>query len=98
MRAVDMSTYLQWIIDAWDALPTELIVNSFKNCGITGEFDGSDDDKITCFKPTGNIPNEVSELQNARFNREVTELVEGLDLNEDENNGYISENDAVNHE
>jgi hypothetical protein len=50
MRAPSMYVYLQWIVDAWDRLPKELIVKFFKGCGLRNALDGSDDDKIHCFK------------------------------------------------
>lgn len=94
MRAVDMVTYLQWIADAWQNLSTELIVDSFKACGI-GALDGSDDNKIACFKQNSSIPNGHIALQEARNHFKITELVEELDLMEDKNNGYESENDEI---
>jgi len=41
---------LQWILEAWDALPTDAIKRSFKSCALNLPVDGSDDDIIHCFK------------------------------------------------
>ncbi|CAG8662651.1 24015_t:CDS:2 [Cetraspora pellucida] len=32
----------QWIIDAWEDIPAELVKNSFKKCGISNKLDGSE--------------------------------------------------------
>uniref|UniRef100_A0A915DXZ7 Uncharacterized protein n=1 Tax=Ditylenchus dipsaci TaxID=166011 RepID=A0A915DXZ7_9BILA len=44
------SVYLQSTFEACDSLLKELITESFKSCGITNFTDGSEDDKIHCFK------------------------------------------------
>ncbi len=51
-ESVPISIYLQWIIDSWESLPEELIINSFKSCGITNVIDESENDLIHCFKET----------------------------------------------
>jgi len=94
--APPMEVYLQWIVDAWNKLPKDLIIKSFKNCGLTIELDGSEDDQIHCFKSDGQIPNGQELLRQARIlererEREVVELLEEFDLAEDENNGYESD-------
>ena len=32
-----------WIMEAWNEIPTEMIVTSFKKCGITDTLDNLDD-------------------------------------------------------
>ncbi|MCP4473195.1 MAG: hypothetical protein GY821_01185 [Gammaproteobacteria bacterium] len=39
-----------------ESLSLELIKASFKYCGISNAIDGSEDDDIHCFKPTGPCP------------------------------------------
>src|SRR4051812_40493855 len=34
LKGPPMEVYLQWIVDAWKGLPSKLIVESFKSCGI----------------------------------------------------------------
>lgn len=58
-----MMVYLQWVCDAWDQLPTDLIKGSFKACGITNAVDGSEDNLIHCFKPHGPIPEGLALLK-----------------------------------
>ena len=46
MRAVDYDTLVGWIVDAWKDITPEIIVRSFKTCGITVGLDGSDVDRV----------------------------------------------------
>jgi len=34
----------KWILEAWAEIPKEMIVKSFKKCGISNAMDGSEDD------------------------------------------------------
>ena len=56
LRAPTVETYLQWVVDAWNSLSSELIKNSFKTCGISNAIDGSEDHLIHVFKPDGSCP------------------------------------------
>ena len=44
VRKTTLSTICSWIIEAWDKIPEEMIVKSFKKCCITNALDGSEDD------------------------------------------------------
>ena len=46
MKKVELDTICQWILDVWEALPTDLIVRLFKKCGITNDMDGTEDDLL----------------------------------------------------
>lgn len=92
--APPMEVYLQWIVNAWEALPKELIIKSFKNCALTTALDGSEDDQIHCFKPDGPIPDGLELLQQARLEEhdwEIVQFWDEVDLAEDMNNGYESD-------
>uniref|UniRef100_A0A914NL75 DDE-1 domain-containing protein n=3 Tax=Meloidogyne TaxID=189290 RepID=A0A914NL75_MELIC len=95
VKAPPMLVYLSWIAEAWENLSEEMIANSFKICGISNNVDGSEDDKIHVFKPTGPIPSGAElmrkERQENEFN-ELTELFEEVDLMQDEENGILSDN------
>lgn len=41
---------VQWILKSWEKLSKEMIRDSFVSCAVTCNTDGSEDDKITCFK------------------------------------------------
>ena len=69
-------------------------IKSFKNCAPTIALDGSEDHLIHCFKPNGPIPTRINVLRQSRINNytnEIIEVLEEIDLNEDENNGYDSD-------
>ena len=96
MRAPSMDVYLQWIVDAWEQLPKELMIKSFKGCGLTTAFDGSEDNLIHCFKPGGPIPTGFELLQQARVQlledqATLLEPLEEIDLGQDEKNAYESD-------
>ena len=55
MRALSMNVYLKWIVDAWDQLPKNLIIKSFKGCGLTNTLDVSEDCKIHCSDQTARL-------------------------------------------
>ncbi|CAH3162370.1 unnamed protein product [Porites lobata] len=50
LKAPPRKTILQWILDAWSQLPTELIKKSFTSCALNLPVDGSQDDTIHCLK------------------------------------------------
>ena len=50
LRPPSCKVIVQWILDAWQKLPFELIRNSCTSCGLTTALDGSEDDRIHCFK------------------------------------------------
>lgn len=79
-----MEVYLQWIVDAWDQLPKDLIIKSFKGCGLTTALDGSEDDEIHCFKSDGPIPTGRNLLQQARVKANMAELIQQLEVDEEE--------------
>ena len=90
-----MEVYLNWIGDAWDQLLKDLIIKSFKRCGLTNTLNGSEDCKIHCFRSDGSIPTGQKLLQQARANADITgkrELIQQLDVDaegvENDEDGY----------
>jgi len=45
-RAPSKELVLQWIQKAWQEIPADLIVNSFKCCGISNALDGTEDEAV----------------------------------------------------
>ena len=43
---------LQWIDRVWSEIPAELIVKSFKSCGIPNALDGTEDEGVKRFGTT----------------------------------------------
>uniref|UniRef100_A0A1I8B5Z3 DDE-1 domain-containing protein n=1 Tax=Meloidogyne hapla TaxID=6305 RepID=A0A1I8B5Z3_MELHA len=96
MRAAHPMEYLQWILDAWESIPEEMIAKSFKVCGIAKNDES--DSEIHCMKPHGQCPNARELLINALREERVEELsnvLETIDLDQDEENGYISDSTIV---
>lgn len=76
LRPPPMEVYLQWVVDAWASLSSEIIASSFKTCGITNAVDDSENDRIHCFKPHGPIPEGLSVLSE-RAKAAVTATTQG---------------------
>ena len=96
MRAPQMAVYLQWIVDAWNSLPNDMIAKSFKVCGISNSLDGLEDDAIHCFKPDGPCPNGRTLLLNAMLDENIDEValtcgIEEIDIGQDLENGCESD-------
>ena len=50
LKAPSRSLLCEWVKAAWDAVPADVVKNSFASCAITISNDGSEDEKIHCFK------------------------------------------------
>ncbi|KAH7704001.1 pogo transposable element with KRAB domain-like protein [Aphelenchoides avenae] len=61
-RPPPRETYLQWFPDAWEAVKEDVIIRSFKACGISTKLYGSGDALIHCLKEGNGIPNGVASL------------------------------------
>ena len=44
MRAASLATVSSWVLGAWQVIPEEIVVGSFKKCGISNSLDGTEDD------------------------------------------------------
>lgn len=95
LKAPPMEVYLQWIVDAWKALPKNLIEKSFKTCGITNDMNGLEDDQIHCFAKDSPIPSGLSKLSAARTDQFCAQIMEQIDLNEDENNEFVDSDASI---
>ena len=51
MKPPPRKKIVQWILESWAALSKEVIVESFKSCALNLANDGSEDERIHCFKP-----------------------------------------------
>ena len=36
----------EWVIKAWESIPSEMVMKSFLKCSISNSMDGSDDDEL----------------------------------------------------
>ena len=46
MRAASLTTVCEWVKDTWQNIPSEMVVRSFKKCGISNAMDGTEDDML----------------------------------------------------
>ena len=46
MRAALLTTVCEWVKDTWQNIPSEMVVRSFKKCGISNAMDGTEDDML----------------------------------------------------
>ncbi|EFO89410.1 hypothetical protein CRE_26893 [Caenorhabditis remanei] len=88
MRAPPMDVYLGWICEAWNFLSSELIIKSFRGCGLGPNLDGEDDDCIQCFKKGGEMPEGLLLLKKRRDDaaeKEICDLIDEVEIEGDEN-------------
>ena len=50
MRALPRWQMIEWVLEAWKKLPTDVITRSFKVCALSTNLDGSEDDQIVCIR------------------------------------------------
>lgn len=50
IKAPSRRSCVERILSAWESLPNDVIKESFKACAISLPIDGSEDEKIHCFK------------------------------------------------
>lgn len=46
LRRASIPTVCEWVVKAWDQIPSDMVSHSFKKCGISNEMDGSEDDLL----------------------------------------------------
>lgn len=46
VRRPDIALFCKWIVEAWKAIPGEMVRKSFKKCCITNNMDGTEDDLV----------------------------------------------------
>ena len=92
-----MDVYLQWVVDAWESVTEKIIEDSFKFCGLTTAFDGSEDTLIHCLKPNGPIPNGLQALIAKPVEQIAVDFEENvlIDPEQDEENGYVSDDGSI---
>ena len=57
MRPPSRKHMVEWVLEAWRSLPSEIIVKSFKVCALSSSLDGSEDGQLMCIKhgPCGDL-------------------------------------------
>ena len=82
MRPPSFVQLVKWIREAWNSIPTSQVEESMKQCGITNSTDGSEDEKILCFKPGRGLEHGLSFLRSSEPSNELSNEEES-DYDED---------------
>ena len=89
MRAPSKALCLQWVKECWDGLSTDIILKSFRVCGISVDVDSSGDSDIHCLKEGGvaagareDITTETASLLSGR--RDSDDDADPFTVSEDE--------------
>lgn len=90
-----MFEYLEWIESAWNELPKDLILQSFKGCGLTTAIGGSEDYEIHCFKPSGSIPSGLDLLNRTRIDNTLSDLAQQIEIDGSQEDGYNSDSSII---
>ena len=105
MKPPARSLLCDWIKSSWNAVPNEMVRDSFLSCAITTPTSGSKDDRIHCFKP--GQPCEAGKAMLVEEMKKLNLSLDGdaistdpfasdCDEGEDENNEiYIEEDESV---
>ena len=73
MELVSRHLLVEWILESWNRLEKNLIIKSFKSCGLNLKMDGNKDHLIHCFKegqPCADGLDMLKEQQNLLFSAE----------------------------
>jgi hypothetical protein len=70
LRAPKKTEMVHWVRQAWDSVPVDVIIHSFKVCGISVKPDGSEDSEIHVLKQDGVASEAANEV--FRLTREMT--------------------------
>ena len=63
IRSPPRGEIVQWILEAWNDLDKDIIVNSFKSCALTLAVNGSEDELIHCLKPSQPCHSGLAQLK-----------------------------------
>lgn len=101
MKAPSRALLCEWVKQSWAAVSTDMVRESFVSCAITTSIEGTDDDKIHCFKPgqpcaAGKtlLKEETEKARETPIDDDDDPFASDEDEAEDENNEAIIENDS----
>ena len=98
-RAPSLATFLKWIKDAWDKVTPDIIVRSFKKCGISNDLDGAEDHLLFAESDAdsdaesfeGFTADEIDDAREVAENMAATQFE--LDTSSSSDSGESSESD-----
>ncbi|KFM70429.1 Pogo transposable element with KRAB, partial [Stegodyphus mimosarum] len=68
IKKQDITLIAQWVKDAWNEIPSEMIIKSFKKCCISNELDGTEDDAV--FESENDDEGSSSDYNNTEYETE----------------------------
>lgn len=76
LRPPEKKLCLEWVKIAWSKVTTEVVIHSFKACGISNNTNGDEDGMIHCLKPgeTANSAADTIAQETAVLNNPVVRL------------------------
>lgn len=77
LKPPSRSLLCEWVKCSWEAIPVEIVQESFLSCAITTATNGSDDDKVQCFKS-----GQPCEVGRSLLHEETRKIVTASDEND----------------
>ena len=69
MRGPSRQEIIEWVFEAEEKLPADMMKNSFRECALSVSLDGTEDDQIMCIKH-GPCQNLLHRLQTSQLDNE----------------------------
>ena len=89
VRKPTLGEVCSWVIKAWNGVKPEMIIKSFKKCGISNAMDGTEDDAIFELSDSSSSSDDDDE-ELAGIAKELT-LVDISDKSDEEFNDFYDE-------
>ena len=67
MKRPSIAQVCEWVLKSWNAINTEVVVKSFKKCGISNAMDGSEDHLLYMTDSSDNSADDSSESSSDEF-------------------------------
>ena len=99
IRAPSKLQGLEWVKKAWESVSQDIVIKSFRCCGISVKVDGTEDKEIHCIKDGGIAAEAFAEISQHTAALLVTDESDSEsddpfeDIDEDE--GELEDNEAV---
>ena len=82
MKKPSIGQVCDWVKKAWDSVKTEIVIKSFKKCGISNKMDGTEDDAI--FEEDDEEDEEEDELLTEFLNCGMDDTTEDNTIHDEE--------------
>lgn len=100
MKAPQRTLLVNWVVQAWNEIPDDIIKKSFKICALTTNPDGSEDELIQCVKagePCRGAWDILMQIRDQELvDNQMVNSFQQLEIDEDQtaqNEGLIEDSD-----